>query len=88
MTYNGSVNELVTFVDASGRVVLPAAFRRALGLESGARIIIQLQDGELRVRSARQALADSQRLVGQYLQSTESLADELIAERRRAAGDE
>ena len=39
-----------------GRIIVPAAFRRALGLEKGDSVLLELHDEELRVRPARTAL--------------------------------
>ena len=38
-----------------GRIILPAQFRRLLGLEKGDTVLIELHDDELRVRPARAA---------------------------------
>jgi hypothetical protein len=42
-------------------------------------------DGELRVRSMRQAIQHAQSLVRRYVEQDVSLADELINDRREAA---
>ena len=39
-----------------GRIIVPAAFRRALGLEKGDSVLLELHEDELRVRPARTAL--------------------------------
>ena len=39
-----------------GRIVVPAAFRRAMGLANGDAVILELHGDELRVRPARAAL--------------------------------
>ncbi len=72
----------------AGRLVIPAEFRRALGLEAGDEVLVVLDGDELRVLTARQAVRRAQALVGRYVDPATSLADELIAERRTAAYDE
>ena len=72
-----------------GRVVIPAEFRRALGVEIGDDMVIELTDGELRLRSFDAALKRVQEMVRRYVPEGVSLADELVRERREeAARDE
>ncbi|HZQ98930.1 MAG TPA: AbrB/MazE/SpoVT family DNA-binding domain-containing protein [Chloroflexota bacterium] len=76
---------LKTKLGEGGRVVIPAAYRRELGLEIGDPIFIRLEDGELRLTSRRAAIRRAQRILRQYIPEGRSLSDELIAERRREA---
>jgi AbrB family looped-hinge helix DNA binding protein len=73
---------------ARGRLVLPARLRQCLDLQPGDRLILR-PDGEggVRLVSARQL---ARRLRGLYrnLAPGRSLADELIAERRKEASQE
>ena len=39
-----------TKIDHSGRVCIPAAIRKALGLAPGTALAIEIQDGEIRLR--------------------------------------
>ena len=72
-----------------GRVVIPAEFRKALGVEVGDAVVIELRDGELRLRSLDAAIKRVQAMVRKYIpDENRSLADELIAERRREAARE
>lgn len=65
-----------------GRIILPAQFRRSLGLEKGDTVLIELHDDELRVRPTRAALRRLQAKL-RALGPTDVLAsDELVAERR------
>jgi AbrB family looped-hinge helix DNA binding protein len=72
-------------VTEGGRVVIPAEFRRQLGLQPGAEVVMDIADGELRIRSVRQAIERAQSLVQRYVGQGTNLADELINERREAA---
>jgi AbrB family looped-hinge helix DNA binding protein len=74
-----------TKVSHGGRVVIPAEFRRALGLNEGDEVILFLQDGEVRMVTPERAIDLAQELVRQYVPTGVSLVDELIAERRREA---
>jgi AbrB family looped-hinge helix DNA binding protein len=66
-------------------LVIPAAFRKALGLKTGDEVLLVLEDGELRVVSPRQAVARAQNLVRRYVPRERSLSEELIQERREEA---
>ncbi len=81
----------VKIVDG-GRIVLPAAFRKALGVTTGDTLTIDLEGTELRVRSAKAERAAAIRRLQEYvatLPPSDMLAsDELIAERRAEAARE
>jgi AbrB family looped-hinge helix DNA binding protein len=71
-----------------GRISLPAAYRRALGLRPGDELIVQLQDGAISVTSTKLGIERARRMLGRYLKTKESLADSLIADRRSEAACE
>ena len=72
-----------------GRVVIPAEFRKALGVGIGDEMVIELQGEELRLRSRQDAIKRVQAMVRKYIpDENRSLADELIAERREEAARE
>ncbi|WP_366409689.1 AbrB/MazE/SpoVT family DNA-binding domain-containing protein [Novosphingobium sp. 17-62-19] len=71
-----------------GRLLIPAAFRRALGLNEGDSVLFRIVDGELHVRPVREVLGRIQAHLGAYLSSETSLCGELIAERRQASENE
>jgi AbrB family looped-hinge helix DNA binding protein len=75
--------EFKTKLAEGGRVVIPAEYRQALGLHVGDELILRLEDGEVRIFTARQAIKRAQELVRRYIPQNRSLADELIAERRK-----
>ena len=66
----------------SGRLVLPVQFRRALGVEPGDELILALDKGELRIFTRGEAIRRAQELVRSYVPGDQSLANELIQERR------
>jgi AbrB family looped-hinge helix DNA binding protein len=80
-----SSTENLARINENGRVVIPASFRRALGIKSGDTIVLRIENDELRITTLRQRLAKAQRLVRKHVPPTVSLVDELIAERREAA---
>jgi AbrB family looped-hinge helix DNA binding protein len=74
-----------TKITDGGRLVIPAELRRELGLQPGSEVVLDIADGELRIRSVHQAIKRAQSLVRRYVEPGASLADELIADRREAA---
>ena len=72
-------------VNENGRVVIPASFRKALGIHAGDEIVLRIEDDELRITTMKRRVERAQRRVRQYVKPGRSLADELIAERREAA---
>lgn len=65
-----------------GRVVVPAAFRDALGLTEGDVLFARLENGEVRLLPPAAALRRAQVIVRRHVPEGVSLVDELIAERR------
>ena len=74
-----------TRVATGGRVVIPAAFRKALGIETGDQVILRLEEGAVTVISPAEALRRLQDLVSRVVPEGVSLAQELIRERREEA---
>jgi len=75
-------------VNENGRVVIPAAFRKALGINIGDEVVLRMEDGELRITTLKRRLERAQHLVRKHVKRGVSLVDELIAERREAARNE
>jgi len=74
-----------TIIREGGRLVIPSAYRKALGLKPGDEVLLSLEDGEIRVVSTRQAVARAQTLVRRYIPKGRKLSDELIKDRREEA---
>lgn len=68
-----------------GRIIVPAAYRRAMGLTKGDTVLMELRGEELLVRPAKSALRRVQERLRPYASATESIVDELIADRRAEA---
>lgn len=75
-------------VNESGRMVIPASFRKALGINAGDEVVLRIEDDELRITTLKARLKRAQRLVRKHVKPGTSLVDELIAERREAARHE
>jgi antitoxin PrlF len=81
-------NETRMRVSENGRVVIPASFRKALGIEVGDEVVLQLHDDELRITTQQRRIQRAQERARKYLPKGVSLSKELLAERREAAKHE
>jgi len=89
MEHNVTVNtETRQRVNENGRVVIPASFRKALGINIGDEVVLRMEDDELRITTLKRRVERAQRLVREHVKRGTSLVDELIAERREAARNE
>jgi AbrB family looped-hinge helix DNA binding protein len=75
-------------VNENGRVVIPAAFRKRLGIGIGDEVELRVENDELRISTLRRNIERAQRLIRKHVKPGVSLVDELIEERRQAARDE
>jgi AbrB family looped-hinge helix DNA binding protein len=89
MEHTVTVNtEIRQRVNENGRVVIPASFRKALGINIGDEVVLRMEDDELRITTLKRRVERAQRLVRKHVKRGTSLVDELIAERREAARNE
>lgn len=79
------MEQVSAHVAKNGRLVIPATFRRALGLEDGGDVVLRLENDELRIVTKRQQVANLKRLMRRHISNGRSLVDELISERREAS---
>jgi AbrB family looped-hinge helix DNA binding protein len=79
------VNALSGRLAEGGRLVVPAAFRKELGIEPGDQVFMEVVDGQLHVWSQKRAIARAQAQLRQLTGGKRSLVDELLAERRAEA---
>ena len=75
-------------VNENGRLVIPASFRKALGIEVGDEVVLRLHDDELRITTQQKRIQRAQQRARKYLKEGVSLVDELLTERRQAARNE
>lgn len=71
-----------TKLGKGGRLVIPAHYRRHLGLKPGDDVILVLDKGEIRLLTPQQAVERAQALVRRYVPRDRRLSAELIRERR------
>lgn len=72
-------------ITQGGRLVIPASIRRALKLEDGSTVMLDLQGRGFTVVPVREAIRRVQDLCRPYLEGAGSLAEELMQERREEA---
>ncbi len=78
-------NDAKVTLSANGRIVIPAAIRQELGFAPGDRLLMEVEDGVLRVESFDARLARIQDELVQLVGPDRLVSDELIAERRAEA---
>ena len=71
-------------LEPSGRLLIPAAIRRKLGLKAGEELIIVEEDGGLQIYTRAAALKKVQDYFAQFNDGT-SMSEELIRDRRLEA---
>jgi hypothetical protein len=75
-------------VDSDGQLKLSPDMLAALEIAPGDRVNMQVESGVLKVRSKRAAIETARKIVAQRMPEGVSLADELIADRRREEAKE
>lgn len=75
---------VTTTVAEGGRIVIPASYRRALGVRTGDEIVLRLEEGEVRITSRAHARLRAQEYVRGLKRKGGSMLEELIRERRAA----
>lgn len=75
-------------IGPNGRIVIPAACRKALGVGPGDELLMRIEDGELRLYTQTQAIRRIQALAKKYVPEGVSMVDELLADRRREVARE
>lgn len=75
-------------VGEAGRIVLPAAFRKQLGIRSGDILTAEIVDGDIVLIPLDSGIRKAQAIVRRYVPEGVSLVEELLEERRREAARE
>ena len=76
-------------MNQQGRVVIPVECRVAAGIKPGDELLIEaVGEGELRLRTRRQALKEAQAIVARYIPKGRDLVQEFIEDRRKEAARE
>lgn len=75
-------------VDGAGRFVVPKEIRDQLGISQGGELMLSVENGALVAMTRREALRRAQAMVRAAVPPGVSLAEELIADRRREAAED
>ncbi len=76
-------------VSKSGRISLPAEFRKAVGLDGGGEVVVELDGREIRIRTVDEVVAGAQARTRRLLAGkSASSVDAFLALRRREAAKE
>jgi AbrB family looped-hinge helix DNA binding protein len=76
------MTEVQVRLGENGRVVIPAAFRRRLGLKPGDPLILRLDDERVMIESRRAAVRAAQRMIRELVPEGELLTERLFEMRR------
>jgi len=83
------MNVIRAKVSESGRLSLPAEFRKAIGLDHGGDVVVELDGRDLRIRTVDEVVARAQELTRRMLAGKPDVTvDDFLAERRREAAKE
>ena len=74
-------SQTVKIIDG-GKLIIPVAFSRKLGIDNGDTVVLELGEDGLHVRSLSAAVRLAQEIVREFVPDEVDLADELVAERR------
>src|SRR4029077_7019117 len=76
-------------ISQSGRISIPAKFRKAVGLERGGEVVVELDGREIRIRTGDEVVGRAQTLTRRLLgDNPDASVDAFLAERRREAARE
>jgi AbrB family looped-hinge helix DNA binding protein len=71
-----------------GRIVIPAEYRKALGIDVGDDLMLHVDNGIIMLLTRKQAIQYVQERMAKYTTDERKLADEIISERRKEAEHE
>ena len=75
-------------IQDNGRLILPAALRRSLGLAKGDKVIIETEGDAITLTTARLRRKRVQQIAAQYRQPGAKVVDEFLSEKRTDAARE
>lgn len=76
-------NQTRAKLDAAGRIVIPAKYRKLLGVKPGDEILLREEKGDIRIINYDAAIRRVQKIAKRHIPASVDLAAELIADRRR-----
>ena len=81
------MNRMVT-IGKSGRLVIPAQYRKALGLTEGDGVMISLKNGHIEISPVEESIKKAQERVKKYLKSDNDLVEMLYDDRKEEVANE
>jgi AbrB family looped-hinge helix DNA binding protein len=76
-------------VSKSGRISIPAEFRKAVGLEHGGNVVIELIGREIRIKTIDEVVAQARAIARRLTAGNpDASVDAFLADRRREAARE
>jgi len=75
------MNQMVT-IGKSGRLVIPAQYRKALGLIEGEGVMMSLKNGHIEILPIQESIKKAQKKVKKYLQPENNLVEMLFDDRK------
>ena len=88
MCYLAVMERTTVRLGSAGRFVIPARYRRLLGVEEGDELVVRFEDGELRIVSRELAVARAKALVKKVAPADGTLSGRFVSERRRGGTDD
>ena len=88
MSSSAPLEQVSVNVGKGGRIVIPARYRKALGIADGDAVFIKLEGEELRIVSDETEVRRVREMIDRYVPEGVSLVDELLRERRRQVAAE
>jgi AbrB family looped-hinge helix DNA binding protein len=79
---------IMTKTGKNGRVVIPAEFRKKMGLKPGDRVVVYFEDDEIHVSTSDRIIKRTQEEIKKYIPADRDLVAELIRDRREEAARE
>lgn len=70
-------------INDDGRILIPAAMRKALGLRAGGAVVLRADESGIHLTTTQRALHDAQQQLRRYVREGTPLVEDLLAERRR-----
>lgn len=80
------MNRVRARVSKSGRLSIPASYRKELGIDHGGDVVIELAGREIRIRTIEEVVAQAQAIARRLAAGKpDASVDAFLAERRREA---
>jgi AbrB family looped-hinge helix DNA binding protein len=80
------MNTVRAKISESGRLSIPSKMRKAMGLEAGGDVVLELDGSELRIRTVEAAVAHAQEITRRVLAGNpKASVDDFLVERHKEA---